>query len=68
MPYIQTDQPQEVSQWRLTIPPLGAGKEKEKEMEMLIHLLAGFDDPNAQNSVAPSQDPHGYNIAAMHDL
>lgn len=68
MPYTQTDQPQEVPQRRLTIPPLGAGKEKEKEMEMLIDLLAGSDDPNAQNKVAPSQDPHGYIIAAMHDL
>jgi hypothetical protein len=31
-------------------------------------LPAGSDKLNAQNNVAPSQDPHGYNLAAMHDL
>jgi hypothetical protein len=43
-------------------------REKEKEMEILIDLLAGFDEFDAQNNVKPSQGSHGYNIAAMHDL
>jgi hypothetical protein len=35
---------------------------------MLIDLPAGFDEPNARHNVGPSHDPHGYNLAAMHDL
>jgi hypothetical protein len=48
--------------------PPGAEREKEKEMEILIDLRAGFDELNARHNVRPSQDPHGYNLAAMHDL
>jgi hypothetical protein len=68
MLYTQTDQPRRTSRWRLTIPPPGAEREKEKGMEMLIDLPAGFDEPNARHNVGPSHDPHGYNLAAMHDL
>jgi hypothetical protein len=68
MLYTQTDQPRRTSRWRPTIPPPGAEREKEKEMEILIDLRAGFDELNARHNVRPSQDPHGYNLAAMHDL
>jgi hypothetical protein len=68
MLHTQTDLPRRTPRWQLTIPPPGAEREEKKEMEILIDLPAGSDKLNAQNNVAPSQDPHGYNLAAMHDL